>query len=240
MRQTKYITSGGLAFSEHKDMEKLRRFSLKGWHVTDFKFMGYQLEKGESSDYIYSVDYRSLKEDETEEYYDLFLSFGWSHIASEAGIHLFRAQPGTKPIYTDRDTTAEKYGNSINSLQKFAIPLVLLTGLVWFGALFSSGTLQSILHVVALVLSVIVIPTVWTVVTTYTNKWKIEGKVGLVNLVKSILFLLLAMAMVDLLFGRDMNTTVYHLTAMLISVITLPTAIWIIMSLYQKFGVNKG
>ena len=47
MRQTKYITSGGLAFSEDKDMEKLRRFSLKGWHVSGFKFMGYTLEKGE-------------------------------------------------------------------------------------------------------------------------------------------------------------------------------------------------
>ena len=64
MRQTKYIMSGGLAFSEDKDMEKLRRYSLKGWHVSDFKLMGYTLEKGESSDYIYSVDYRSLKENE--------------------------------------------------------------------------------------------------------------------------------------------------------------------------------
>ena len=112
MRQTKYITSGGLAFSEDKDMEKLRRFSLKGWHVSGFKFMGYTLEKGESSDYIYSVDYRSLKEDEEEEYFDFFSSSGWSHIASEADIHLFRAHPGTKPIYTDRDTTVEKYKNS--------------------------------------------------------------------------------------------------------------------------------
>ncbi|MFD1852244.1 hypothetical protein [Oceanobacillus bengalensis] len=46
MRQTQYIMSGGLAFSEDKDMEKLRRYSLDGWHVSDFKFMGYTLEKG--------------------------------------------------------------------------------------------------------------------------------------------------------------------------------------------------
>ena len=130
MRQTKYITSGGLAFSEDKDMEKLRRFSLKGWHVSGFKFMGYTLEKGESSDYIYSVDYRSLKENEEEEYFDFFSSSGWSHIASEADIHLFRAQPGTKPIYTDRDTTVEKYKNSSDSMKKLAIPFVLITVLV--------------------------------------------------------------------------------------------------------------
>lgn len=72
MKQTKYIMSGGLAFSEDKDMEKLRQFSLKGWHVSDFKFMGYTLKKGESFDYIYSVDYRSLNEDEVEEYLDFF------------------------------------------------------------------------------------------------------------------------------------------------------------------------
>ena len=120
MRQTKYITSGGLAFSEDKDMEKLRRYSLKGWHVSDFKFMGYTLEKGESTDYIYSVDYRSLKEDEEEEYFDFFSSSGWSHIASEGDIHLFRAHPGTKPIYSDRDTIVEKHENSIASMKNFS------------------------------------------------------------------------------------------------------------------------
>jgi len=72
MSQVKYVMSGGLAFSEDKDMEKLRRFSLKGWHVSAFKFMGFRLEKGQCSDYIYSVDYRSLKEEETAEYFDFF------------------------------------------------------------------------------------------------------------------------------------------------------------------------
>lgn len=232
MRQTKYITSGGLAFSEDKDMEKLRRFSLKGWHVSDFNFMGYTLEKGENSDYIYSIDYRSLKEGEKEEYFDLFLTSGWSNIASEGNIHLFRAQPATKPIYTDRDTTAEKYANSINSMKKFAIPLVLLNGLVWFGAIFSSGTLKSVLLVVALILNVIVFPTAWTVLTTYTNKWKVEGRVRLVNLVKSILFLLLAIAVIVSLFVKD--SSAYIFASMVIGAITLPTAIWVIMSLYQK------
>lgn len=238
MRKTKYIISGGLAFSEDKDMEKLRRFSLKGWHVSDFKFMGYQLEKGKSSDYIYCVDYRSLKEDEAEEYFDLFSSFGWTHVASESGIHLFRAQPGTKPIYTDRDTTADKYNNLINFLKSFAIPLGLLTALVWLGAMISSGTFKSVLHVVALILSVIAVPTAWTVITTYTNKWKVEGRGGLVNLVKSTLFLLLAIAVIILLVGGDMDNTINLLTGMIICAITLPTVIWIVMSLYQKIGDN--
>src|SRR5699024_10695817 len=125
MTQTKYITSGGLAFSEEKDMKKLRRFSLKGWHVSDFKLMGYTLEKGESSDYIYSIDYRWLKGEEDEEYFDLFSTTGWTHVTSEGNIHLFRARPGTKPIYTDRDTTVEKYENSSGLMKKLENRLVL-------------------------------------------------------------------------------------------------------------------
>lgn len=176
MRKTKYITSGGLAFSEDKDMEKLRRFSLKGWHVSGFKFMGYTLEKGECSDYIYSVDYRSLKEDEEEEYFDFFSSSGWSHIASEGSIHLFRAQPNTKPIYSDRDTSVVKYENLARSIIYFAIPFILITVLAWVGAMISSGSLQSIMYVIAVIFTVIAIPTAMTVIATYNNKWKVKGK----------------------------------------------------------------
>ena len=87
MNKTKYITSGGLAFSEGKEMEKLRRFSLKGWLVSGFKFMGYTLEKGERTDYI---DYRSLKEDEKEEYVEFFSSSGWTHVAlPQKGIFIY-------------------------------------------------------------------------------------------------------------------------------------------------------
>lgn len=234
MRQTKYIMSGGLAFSEEKDMEKLRRFSLKGWHVSDFKFMGYTLKKGEGSDYIYSVDYHSLKTDDEEEYFDFFSSSGWSHVSSEADIHLFRAHVGTKPIYTDRDTKIGKYENSMSSIKKVAIPIVLITVLVWFGAMISSGILKSLLIGVAAILSVIAIPTAWTAIATYNNKWKVEGRRGLVNFVKIIPFLLLLIATIILLFVDGTGITVNILTSMIIGAIAFPTAIWIFMSLYYK------
>lgn len=237
MRQTKYIMSGGLAFSEDKDMEKLRRFSLKGWHVSDFKFMGYTLKKGESSDYIYSVDYRSLKEDEEEEYFDFFSSSGWSHIASERDIHLFRAQPNTKPIYSDRDTSVEKYENSARSMNYFAIPFVLITVLAWVVAIVSSGTLQSILFTIAVIFTVIAIPTAMTVIATYNNKWKVKEKNGVVNLLKTISVLIFLIAVFILLYvdGSAINI----LASMIIGAIALPTAIWAIMSLYHKMGERK-
>lgn len=240
MRITKYITSGGLAFSEDKDMEKLRRFSLKGWHVSDFKFMGYTLEKGESSDYIYSVDYRSLKEAEEEEYFDFFSSSGWSHIASEGDIHLFRAHPSTKPIYSDRETAVEKYENTNSSMKRLAIPFVLITGFVWIGAMISSGILKSLLLVIAYILSVIAIPMAWTVIATYKNKWKVKGKKELVNLLKTIPFFLLLICVIVLLFFDGSDSTVLIFAYMIIGAIALPTAIWIIMSLYYKMMGQRG
>ncbi|MCZ8541858.1 DUF2812 domain-containing protein [Psychrobacillus psychrodurans] len=237
MKQTKYITSGGLAFSEDKDMEKLRRFSLKGWHVSDFKFMGYMLEKGELEDYIYSVDYRSLKEDEEEEYFDFFSSSGWSHIASEGYIHLFRSYSGTQPIYSDRDTSIEKHDNSITSMKRFAIPLVLITILAWVGAMISSGTLKSLLQVIAVIFTVIAIPTAWTVIATYNNKWKVKEKKGLVNLLKIIPFLLFIIAVIILLFVD--GSELYLIASMVIGAIALPTAIWVIMSLFHKIGMKR-
>ncbi len=240
MRQTKYIMSGGLAFSEDKDMDKLRRFSLKGWHVNDFKLMGYTLVKGDCSDYIYSVDYRSLKEDE-EEYFNLFSSSGWSHIASEGDIHLFRAHPGTKPIYTDRETRSEKYRNSSNSMMKLAIPLAFITAFTWVGAIISAGILESLLIVAATFLSIIALPIAWTIMMTYSNKWKVEGRKGLVNLVKAIPFLILLIVAILLLFvgTADNDPTISLLTFMVAGAITLPTAVWAVMSLYHKIAGRK-
>lgn len=236
MRHTKYVMSGGLAFSEDKDMEKLRGLSLKGWHVSDFKFMGYTLEKGESTDYIYSVDYRSLKEGESEEYFDFFSSSGWAHIASQGDIHLFRALPGTNPIYSDHETVVEKHDNLGSSMKWFAISLTFITVFIWISALLSTGSLQTIFAIMAVVLSVIAIPTAWTVITVYGNKWRAEGKKGLAKLTKalSILFLILVVFIVLSVFGDSSNSVLSILASMLFGAVALPTVIWGIVSLYQK------
>lgn len=235
MSKTKYITSGGLAFSEERDMEKLRRYSLKGWHVRNFKFMGYTLEKGESNDYIYSVDYRSLNKNEEEEYYELFSSSGWSHVDSQGDIHLFRAIPGTNPIYTDLESTVEKYSNLSTTMKKIGIPLILITLLLWVATMVSSGTLKSILLVIAPILSIIAVPTAWTLIATYNNKWKFEDKKGLVNLLKTILILLIFISVI-LFFVNNPDNAVQQLAYILIGSVALPTTIWIIMSVYHKIA----
>ena len=70
----------------------------------------------------------------------------------------------------------------------------------------SSGTLKSILLGVAAIFSIIAIPTAWTLITTYSNKWKVKGRKGLVNLVKTIPFLVLLIVVILLLFVGGTDT----------------------------------
>lgn len=234
MSRMKYIMSGGLAFSENKDMEKLRKYSLKGWHVREFKFMGYLLEKDESKDYIYNIDYRLLEENEKEEYFNVFTTSGWFHVASEGDVHLFRAKPGTRPIYTDNDTTIEKYENSSNLLNKLSLPLILLTIVAWIGSALSTAALHTTLEVIAIVLTIIAVPAAFTHLAAYRNKWKVEGKRGLVTLTRLVPYLFILAGVIALLSIFGSNLTVKIITSALIGGVGLPLAIWLITSVYYK------
>lgn len=239
MRKTKYVMSGGLAFAEEKDMEKLRRFSLKGWHVRDYAFMGYILEKGERKDYIYSIDYRPLEEGEAEEYFDFFSDSGWAHIASDAGVHLFQATSGTKPIYTDRDTSVEKYSKLSQFTRKMAVPFILVTALFWFGSILTDDKLKSILLTVAMILSVFALPAAWTGIAAYSNKWEAKGKIGIAKLLKFAPVFIFLIAVLTMLVRNDQGQSVQILIAMIIGGFGAPAFIWLILSLYHKIRGMK-
>ncbi len=90
-------------------------------------------------------------------------------------------------------------------MNRLAIPFILLTALIWIGAIISSGIFQSILLGVAVILSIIALPTAWTVITTYSNKWEVEGRKGLVNLVRTIPSLVLLILAILLLIVGGME-----------------------------------
>ena len=238
---TKYVMSGGLAFAEEKDMEKLRALSLKGWHVRHFAFMGYKLEKGSGKDYIYSVDYRPLKEGEAGEYYDFFASSGWTHIATQGEIHLFHALPGTKPIHSDCDTVAEKHENLGHPAKWPTISLVFITILLWIGTLLSEGSVQGIFNAAAVISCIFTIPTAWTVVTIYRNKWSAERKTGLVKLAKTLPILVFLLAASVIFSNVDrFGGSISLLAYMLFGAVAFPTAIWASMFLFQKLRKKSG
>lgn len=66
-----------------------------------------------------------------------------------------------------------------------------------------------------------------------------KRKKRLVNLLKPIPFFLFLIAVIILLFVDDSDSAVRLLAFMVIGAVALPTAIWVIMSLYHKMGGKR-
>lgn len=124
MAQTKYIASGGLAFEEEKDMEKLEKLARDGWRFEKFYFMGYKLKKSSPEELQFAIDYRKGAD---SDYFAYFEEAGWKHEGTSGDyIHLFSAQKGTAPIYTDKPSILEKYENEKRSMGKAAFITLLI------------------------------------------------------------------------------------------------------------------
>lgn len=152
MKSTKYVGSGGLAFSEERDMKKLSEYAKKGWILEKFAPLGYWLRRGEPQDLVYSLDYQI----NVDEDYDLiFKDAGWTRVCSAGGnIHIFRATAGTPPIYTDKTTTIDKYEREKKIMGTTALPsLIALIVFVLVGRLGDNGWVPEIVGDISFFLS---------------------------------------------------------------------------------------
>jgi hypothetical protein len=153
VKTTKYISSGGLAFSEEKDMNKLEEYAKKGWILENFAFLGYRLRKSDCQDITYSLDYQ---DDIDDDYFAYFEEAGWTHSCSAGNsMHIFHAPIGTKPIYSDNTTIVEKYEGAKNQSGKVALPCIVILLFLWLIDVISeSGLLHEWVGQVSFILAV--------------------------------------------------------------------------------------
>lgn len=119
--KNKYVAITGLAFNEKGDMDKLASLAKKGWILDGIVCGGffYKLRKEKPRDLIYSVDYQC---DCSLEYIGIFKEAGWELVVSAGEcIHIFMADAGTKPIYSDNITETDKYESAKNQTKKGSI-----------------------------------------------------------------------------------------------------------------------
>lgn len=178
MRNSKYIMSGGLAFFEESDMERLREKSLRGWHIKKFSFLGYRLERGEPTDVIYTIDYHLLNEEDQEEYFDMFKMAGWEHVCTEYNMHIFKAPRGTKPIYSDSDTKKAKYSRLSKLWRNTSIALLSLLIVSSIITWKTAGMLQSIGSVGFTLSLVLFVPCCMTYIAILSRILKKETEDG--------------------------------------------------------------
>lgn len=172
MKKSKYMMSGGLAFVEESDMNKLRKQSLQGWHVKEFSSFGYRLEKGEPEDMVYTIDYHLVDEADLAEYLGMFEIAGWKHVCSEYNMHIFKAVKGTKPIYTDSGTKKEKYSRLATSWGWASIVLLGLLLISLFLRLNMTGITQTVGSIGIAVTAILFVPTCMTYIAILQRKSK--------------------------------------------------------------------
>ncbi|AYE33825.1 DUF2812 domain-containing protein [Clostridium septicum] len=113
----KYVMIRGLAFSEEDDMEKLKNYASQGWILEDIVVgIFYKLRKDKPQNIVYNLDYQT---ETNEEYFTMFKEAGWKLVVSiENYMHIFSAQVGTKPIYSDCESEIDKYTSIRNTTRK--------------------------------------------------------------------------------------------------------------------------
>lgn len=124
----KYRPSMGIAFNEENEMKMLSNMAKEGWRFYSFSKLGYWFKKVEPQELVYCMDTRVLKKSEQEQYFELFEESGWTYVTSYGNsMHFFCASIGTTPIYTDRQTTAEKHRQSRDVVLKGAATTAIIT-----------------------------------------------------------------------------------------------------------------
>jgi hypothetical protein len=131
-QNTRYEPSLGIGFDEAGDMQRLHELAAEGWRLIGFKGLSYVLEPALPEQVVFTVDY--MYEPDME-YFALCQASGWVHVVSmDKLIHIFKAQPGTPPMFSTAEIR-EKYQRVQGRLLIAAIVGVAVVIAVWWAVL---------------------------------------------------------------------------------------------------------
>ena len=101
------------AWQDEQEESWLAEMAAQGLHLEHISFPGrYQFQKGDPANYVYRLDYQSLKKKDRESYLQLFADAGWEHVGDMTSWVYFRrkVQNGDTPdIYSDAESKMRKY-----------------------------------------------------------------------------------------------------------------------------------
>ncbi|MCS0670283.1 DUF2812 domain-containing protein [Cytobacillus firmus] len=173
MKKT-YKISNGLAFFEQKDLQMLREKAAEGWMVESFKGGLYTFTKSGPKDVIFSIDYHELTPEDEEEYCELFAAAGWTHVYSHTGIHLFKAVPGTPPIYSDAASKTDQVKRSAKPVYIVTIAALLFTIITLAFMKLAEGSLHQAGKIGFFISIVLFIPMIMTSMALFIQLLKVN------------------------------------------------------------------
>jgi hypothetical protein len=101
------------AWQDEKEEAWLAEEAREGLHLQDVSPFGfYHFQEGQPGDYVYRLDFQSLKARDRESYLQLFEDAGWEHIGDMGGWVYFRHKVSSAElpeIYSDLESKVGKY-----------------------------------------------------------------------------------------------------------------------------------
>jgi hypothetical protein len=116
-------------WQDEKEEAWLSEMANQGLHLADVPFPGsYHFRKGEPANYVYRLDYQSLRTKDKDSYLQLFADVGWENVGEMGGWVYFRYKVtnGEAPeIYSDLKSKIGKYQRVMLYLV-IILPIMLL------------------------------------------------------------------------------------------------------------------
>ncbi len=136
----------GLAFTPEKDMKLLRKMANEGYHLCGIdRLLFYKFEKGEPKDYIFS---HTAVRNPDEDYKAYFTGAGWEPVIIIPELQIFRALPGTEPIYTDTETITDFYKGQLQQFSKYGILTTIFLAICMYFSMKLTNILSPILFII--------------------------------------------------------------------------------------------
>lgn len=118
------------AWNDDKEEAWLSDMARQGLHLEHIAVPGfYTFRKGEPANYVYRLDFQSLRSKDRESYLQLFQDAGWEHVGDMSGWVYFRilADQGERPeIFSDAESKMAKYYRVMMTLIIFLPILIIL------------------------------------------------------------------------------------------------------------------
>lgn len=116
-------------FQYDQEEEFLNEMGRKGYELVDISFIKYKFKETKDKDYVYKLDYiGNLKEDEIDEYKQLFKDNGWEYLLTLYEYAYFRKKSMEKEvnIFSDRESKLNMLQNILVKRVLFMLPFVAL------------------------------------------------------------------------------------------------------------------
>ena len=117
------------AWQDEKEEAWLAEMAAEGLHLVSFSIPGfYYFQQGEPGNYVYRLDFQTMKSKDRDSYLQLFADAGWEHIGDMGGWVYFRHKVNGSEIldiYSDWESKMGKYYRLLFILVIF-LPIMII------------------------------------------------------------------------------------------------------------------